>query len=255
MLQDGNGGQNFLMPETAEYAKHRVRKKRRYETIDSFRLFNNMLSSQPLCFNLFHPLMLLHAQYPAYANDFFKYQFPHLQIELILSIGIEFIPTPIEQYIKDKSAFDAFILYQDKDGLLGLIAFETKYVEALGSNKARDNELKVEVARRASIFTSAGIDHSSEGCTQIYRNLLLAEAFRLRHSLNHSTSIILSPRENTSSNKEIKELQGFLKPDEQYKLKAVTLEDFTNYDYSAWPEKFQFWLNNFKTRYLEFDLI
>lgn len=50
---------NFLMKETFEYAKERVANKRESETIDGFRLFNNLPSSQLMAFNLFHPLMLL----------------------------------------------------------------------------------------------------------------------------------------------------------------------------------------------------
>ncbi len=52
-------GKNFLIKEAFEYAKKRVAKKSKNETIDGFRLFNNLLSSQPMAFNLFYPLMLL----------------------------------------------------------------------------------------------------------------------------------------------------------------------------------------------------
>lgn len=50
-------GKNFLMKETFEYAKERVKNRKNGETIDEFRLFNNLLSSMPMAFNLFHPLM------------------------------------------------------------------------------------------------------------------------------------------------------------------------------------------------------
>ena len=52
-------GKNFVMKETFEYAKERVAEKSKNETIDGFRLFNNLLLSQPMAFNLFYPLMLL----------------------------------------------------------------------------------------------------------------------------------------------------------------------------------------------------
>lgn len=48
MISGGEvSGKNFLMKETFEYAKERVGNKRENETIDGFRLFNNLLSSQP----------------------------------------------------------------------------------------------------------------------------------------------------------------------------------------------------------------
>ena len=51
MISGGEvSGKNFLMKETFEYAKKRVAKKSKNETIDGFRLFNNLLSSQPMTF-------------------------------------------------------------------------------------------------------------------------------------------------------------------------------------------------------------
>ena len=69
MISGGEvSGKNFLMKETFEYAKVRVANKRENETIDGFRLFNNLLSSQPMAFNLFHPLMLLLKQDPQWST-------------------------------------------------------------------------------------------------------------------------------------------------------------------------------------------
>ena len=52
---DGERGLNFLTPHIFEVAKRRLAIKK--GTIDPFRLFCNMLSSQPMCFNLFGPLV------------------------------------------------------------------------------------------------------------------------------------------------------------------------------------------------------
>ena len=41
-------GRNFVNPFTFDYAKQRVEGKKRNETIDEYRLFNNLLSSQPM---------------------------------------------------------------------------------------------------------------------------------------------------------------------------------------------------------------
>lgn len=65
MISGGEiSGKNFLMKETFEYAKKRVKNRKDNETIDEFRLFNNLLSSMPMAFNLFHPLMLLLEENP-----------------------------------------------------------------------------------------------------------------------------------------------------------------------------------------------
>ena len=52
---DGERGLNFLTPHIFEVAKRRLAMKK--AAIEPFRLFCNMLSSQPMCFNLFGPLV------------------------------------------------------------------------------------------------------------------------------------------------------------------------------------------------------
>lgn len=110
MISGGEvSGKNFLMKETFEYAKVRVANKRENETIDGFRLFNNLLSSQPMAFNLFHPLMLLLKQDPAMVTLAVRSVFRNFPVFEVTEIGLEFIPTPIDKYTNDKSAMDAYI--------------------------------------------------------------------------------------------------------------------------------------------------
>ena len=88
-------GKNFLMKETFEYAKERVANKRENKTIDGFRLFNNLLSSQPMAFNLFYPLMLLLKQDPAVVTLAVRSVFRNFPVFEVTEIGLEFIPTPM----------------------------------------------------------------------------------------------------------------------------------------------------------------
>lgn len=50
-------GKNFLNDFTFQYAKARVANKQKKETIEEYRLFNNLLSSHPMAFNLFCPFI------------------------------------------------------------------------------------------------------------------------------------------------------------------------------------------------------
>jgi len=125
-------GKNFFYHETFEYAKRRVREKLKEETIDAYRLSNNMLSSMPMAFNLFHPLMLIQAKYPKAVNQMLRDALPALPIEEVDDIKIEFIPTPLKDYTNDKSAMDAAILFKDEKGEKYLLAIEVKYTDSLG---------------------------------------------------------------------------------------------------------------------------
>lgn len=202
MISGGEvSGKNFLMKETFEYAKERVANKRENETIDGFRLFNNLLSSQPMAFNLFHPLMLLLKQEPAMVTLAVRSVFRNFPVFEVTEIGLEFIPTPIENYTNDKSAMDAYIRFVDNKGGKHIIAIETKYTDVLGANEASRCEEQKQMLVDTGLF-SADFEELLMGgkvkLTQIYRNLLLTERYRIKEGLKDSYSVVLSPKEHPS---------------------------------------------------------
>ncbi|MFO7853454.1 MAG: hypothetical protein R6X28_13500 [Bacteroidales bacterium] len=244
---------NFFFQETYEYAKYRVEHKKPEETIKADRLFNNLLSSMPMAFNLFHPLILIKHQYPERLNAMIQNAFPEYPIHKVTDVLIEFIPLPIEQYTGDRSAMDAAILFQDSDRNDYLISIETKYIDQLGKNTAKENALKLETAINSELFNSDGIDTISKGCTQIYRNFLLAEKYRIVHGLRDSYSIILAPADHPTTNSEITSLKENLRPEFQYKIQKYSLEDFIEALKPDCPEEYKNWLNWFYDRYLNFN--
>lgn len=197
MISGGEAfGKNFLMKETFEYAKERVANKRGNETIDGFRLFNNLLSSQPMAFNLFHPLMLLLKQDPAKVTLAVRSVFRNIPVFEVTEIGLEFIPTPIEKYTNDKSAMDAYIRFVDNKGGKHIIAIETKYTDVLGVNEANRCEEQKQMLIDTGLFSADFEDLLMGGkvkLTQIYRNLLLTERYRMVEGLKDSYSVVLSP--------------------------------------------------------------
>ena len=69
-------------------------------------------------------------------------------------IGLEFIPTPTEEYIRDKTAMDAFVRYLDKNGNNYLISIETKYTDSLGTNAAFNHVYQLDIMRELEKFTN-----------------------------------------------------------------------------------------------------
>jgi hypothetical protein len=249
-----SNGRNFFYPETFAYAQWRVHKKLKDETINDYRLFNNLMSSMPMAFNLFHPLMMLHTQNPAAVDKMMQNAFPDLPIYKIKEIGLEYIPTPIEHYTNDKSAMDAFISFYDKEGGEHIIAIETKYTDSLGANKAKDNTLKTQFAIESGLFTEEGISQIKTNCTQIYRNFLLIEKFRVVNRLKDSYSIILAPKDHPSTDKEVLSLKQFLKPEyKELKIKKYSLEAFIEVLKANCPATSLDWLEWFQDRYLKFE--
>lgn len=194
-------GANFLADYIFDYANHRVEHREKYETIESDRLFNNLLSSQPMAFNLFCPLMKLLKESPEEATRVIKSALPMFPIHVVTKVDLEFIPSNYKELTGDKSAMDAIICFKTADGKDGFIAIETKYSENLGTNEASNTDKAIETIRQLSCFNSdfeERINKKKTKLTQIYRNFLLSERYGLWIGAE-SYSIVLSPELHPST--------------------------------------------------------
>jgi hypothetical protein len=256
MLRDRDKhGKNFLSAEISEYAQFRCRDKRKEETIDEYRLFNNMLSSQPMCFNLFALLRTAVRKGEDFVSKVFQKTLPQVKIGRVIRIEIEYIPIPIEEYINDKTAFDAFVEYRTKDGKKGCIGIETKYVDKLGSNSPADMGTKLWIAKEAGCFTQEGLARIRRKCPQIVRNFLLAEKYRLNSGYDESISLIISPEEDRGSFREVQSIQGVLQPQFHYKIQRKTLQEFVQAIRDHCPQHRRKWIEEFYRRYLDFESV
>jgi len=93
-----------------------------------------MLSSQPMCFNLFGPLVRNRERATrmirALLGD---------QVEQVTRVVIEYAPMPASEYLDDRTAFDAFVEYRTTQGGLALLGIETKLTEPF-SQRHYDSE-------------------------------------------------------------------------------------------------------------------
>ena len=264
LAKDGeSSGCNFLSPDIFQYAKRRVEDKKAYETIKEDRLFNNFLSSQPMAFNLFYPLIEI------VKNDDGKRRLANvvsdlldknnkLDIEMITEVGIEFIPEYREECLRDKTAMDACFRYITTDGKKGIIAIETKYTDKLGTNQASNPRLAIDAATKpnngiSEVFTDEGKEKIRQGkimLTQVYRNFLLTEKVRRYEKLDDSLSIVVAPKDNISNKKDEKELSDILKDEYKYKFQVICLEEFVDALIERFPDDELF--RKFHHRYLDF---
>ena len=155
---------NFYDEDIFAYAHNRVKNKLKEETIKPDRLFNNLLSSMPLTFNLFFPLMQLLKKDKQKASLLVACLFPNWNVATVDRIDIEFIPLPIIEYTNDKSAMDAVIFFTDKNGGQNIIAIEVKYTDSLGTNKATEIDEKYYAAKDSGYFTTEGLIEIDKEC-------------------------------------------------------------------------------------------
>lgn len=259
-----NCWKNFLTECAFKHAEYRVENRKKYETIESDRLFNNLLSSQPMAFNLFCPLRQMLVDSPELATKVIKAVLPDYPIHKVTKVELEFIPKNYLELTGDKSAMDAIIEFKDKDGKDGFIAIETKYSENLGTNAAykRDESGKkvprtqcVNAIKKLQCFTPDVEKRIMEGdtpLTQIYRNFLLSEMYGFEEGLL-SYSIILAPRRHPSTKRELESLTNGLREEYKNKIEKIDLEDFVERIISVCPVEYATIFERFYDRYLNFD--
>ena len=259
-----NCWKNFLTECAFKHAEYRVENRKKYETIESDRLFNNLLSSQPMAFNLFCPLRQMLVDSPELATKVIKAALPNYPIHKVTEVALEFIPANHEKLTGDKSAMDAIIGFEDEQGKGGFIAVETKYSENLGTNVAYDRDengkkipraKSIEAVKKLQCFSpdvEKSIIEGKTPLTQIYRNFLLSEMYGFEEGLL-SYSIILAPRRHPSTKRELESLTNGLNQEYKNKIEGIDLEDFVERIICVCPEEYATIFERFYDRYLNFN--
>lgn len=125
---------NYLTDKIKTLVQYEVyAQKNEGKLISEPRIWDNLLSSQPLCFNLFGEL---HFDLKL-ATRFFQRLFP-ARINQVTAIKFEYSPgRGHSDYTGDHSAFDVFIEYRSHSEKSGFIGIEVKYAETLKDDKTK----------------------------------------------------------------------------------------------------------------------
>ena len=172
---DADAGLNFLTGEIHAVATDRMA---RGDGVEPFRCTHNLLSSQPMCFNLFGPfdrdhelaLAMLRPLLPVAATS-------------ITEVRIEYAPTPREQYLGDRTAFDAFIGFLDGDHQPAFIGIETKLTEPFTDCRYDKPRYRSLTEAEGSPWSGSPPELADPRWNQLWRDQLLVEAVR-RHPQN-----------------------------------------------------------------------
>ncbi len=170
--EDAMQGRNFLTPGVFRVVQERLAEGK--GAVEPFRLLHNMLSSQPMCFNLFGPLVLD----LGLATRLIRALLPG-EVERVRDVRIEWAPEPAAEYLNDRTAFDAFVDYERPDGGRAFLAVETKLTEPF-SAKHYDSEAYRRWMRgpRAPWRPEASREVDAVVHNQLWRDHLLAVALR-----------------------------------------------------------------------------
>lgn len=207
------------------------------------RLFNNLLSSQPMAFNLFAMLKL--------DLNLATKVFAHLSKSRCGTVtGIEFEESPArgsKEYTGDHSAFDVYVEFQ-RGQAKGFIGIEVKYHEDL-RNDPSDHHVEYDrVATDARCFDPAKMAVlRDKPLQQIWRDHLLACSILQKDPMADGWFVFLSPKGNAACNQAVEKYQECLicrKTFEHWNLESVVA---AIRQFSDDP-----WIHAFEDRYLNF---
>jgi hypothetical protein len=195
----------FAKHGLAAFMSETVREVVRAEVLDSQksagkvyekpRLYDNLLTSQALCFNLFGELQqdlgLASRAVGQLLGD-----------PAVAVTAIEFEHSPgrgDRRFTADHSAFDVFIVYATA-GHRGFLGIEVKYAETMSGKVACHRARYDEVAQAMGCFVPERLSQlRQQPLEQFWRNHLLAGSLLLdRESAYHQgVSVVLYPTDNT----------------------------------------------------------
>jgi len=243
--EDANAGSNFLTREI-----HRVAEERMASggTVEPFRCRRNMLSSQPMCFNLFGPL----TSRPELAAAFVR-NVTGRDVELD-DDGVRIEDSP--GHLDDRTGLDVSIRYRTADGRRGVLGIETKLSERF-SPKVYGLDSKPAYRRYSEAAGSPFDVDQLEALTrsrwnQLWRNQLLCEAIRSHEDRDFAEQVVVFPADAGRTESLVEEYAGLLAvPDA---VQARTLSEVVESLGGLASDDDQVWLRGFRTRYIDLDL-
>jgi hypothetical protein len=178
---------NLLTAEAvnaAERAREELRRSKAPGIIQPDRLRRNLLSSQPLCFNIFGHL----SDTPNALLPWVHTLLP--EAERVSEIRLEWAPSTDALA---GSAFDSFVEVELRGGKRGFLGIECKYAEKLTESQRRPAGAKfVERTRESSWKEGAAEALDIHGLRQLWYNQLLAQAVTHRGDYSIGVGVVMA---------------------------------------------------------------
>lgn len=206
------------------------------------RIFEDLLSSQPLCFNLFGELKL---DLPL-ATRVLRRLLPD-RIGTVCRIEFEHSPGRLDfRYTADKSAFDVYVEYSNPQGDLGFLGIEVKYHENMNDVLAPHRERYDQVADCMGCFHASRLPHlRGKPINQLWRDHMLAGSMLLTDRWRQGMFVVLCPAENTHAMAAVGRYRECLADSATFD--AWTLESFVAALQAESPD---IWVSELRKRYL-----
>lgn len=224
----------------AELAIHDLAAERRPGLIQLDRLHRNLLSSQPLCFNLFGHLSSDPSDLLGWVRSFQN------DVETVDDVRLEWAPLTGNT---SGSAFDALVTYTRSDGARGFLGIECKYAENLAKAqpKPAHDKFKVETANGPwHAGAEARLDRPR--LRQFWYNQLLTQRVASTADFAEGIGVVVACHDDISAREVVESIRAEL--DDPATLRFSSINDVV--DAVTGNEA---WRREFTERYLTYDRI
>jgi hypothetical protein len=248
--EDGAAGRNFLSADIFAHAQERFPATLGRKEIG--RLYDNLLGSQTMCFNLFGPLRSAPFEL---AGPLLK-RLPDVPQDLtVTSVQFEHAPEKAK-HLNDATSFDAFVEYTRPGGGIGFVGIETKLTEPF-SRKHYDfapRYARWQANPHWWWMPGAESAFSDVSFNQLWRNHLLAFAMLHQDTSTYSEGFcaVVYPRGDTSCVEALAVYRQHLLPGGKATLFEWPLEMVCDLWQAIVPaSQPPEWLKGFRVRYLD----
>ena len=240
---------NYLTETVREVVRREVldRNRSRGKLYKRPRIFNDLLSSQPMAFNLFgefqHDLSLATSALSPMGGG---------RISQVTSIEFEYSPgRGDDRYTADNSAFDVMVTYLTPDGRQGFAGIEVKYHENLMTKPATHRTRYDEVARQMGCFQQDCLPLvRAQPLQQIWRDHLLAGSLLASGDFDDGFFVFLYPERNEFCAQAVKDYIQCLSRTDTFMVWSLEGLCASIRQYTQAP-----WIDSFVDRYLGFNRI
>ena len=232
---------NFIDEAAYRHAEQRaIEVEAEGGTLDAERLFGNLLSSMPMCFNLFGSL----AAVPRFIDVVCAvFDGQAGEIDRVIC------EAPSPPAWRDRTAFDAQIDYTAVSGDRCFIAVETKYTEAFTPTRYDRTEYR-EITERCGWFLPGAADGLIEVETnQLWRGLLLMNVVE-DHLGAVGRYCVVAPADDSDARRAVETARSWLTQAERWRLKFVSLEQIVEAAGKAEDPRLRTWSVEFTRRYI-----
>jgi hypothetical protein len=247
--EDAMAGRNFLTPAIHAAAERRL--SIRHGVVESERLRGNLLSSQPVCFNLWAPL----ADDPALATRLVQ-RLGGFPAELrVTNVALEYAPDKT-RHLNDNTAFDAFVECELPGGNRGFVGVETKLTEPFGPKRVAFEPRYSEWMNARGWWWRERAERSfpDPRINQLWRNHLLAFAMLRQEPPEYSEGFcaVLYHDDDASCVEAMQAYRAHLLPESELTLLDWPLSAMVDaWTYQLETPEQQSWLDRFRLRYLD----